>query len=207
MGLLAKESSGKTYPPAPAGSHYARCIQVIDLGTQPPNQFGKATHKVRIVWELPNEKYEFDPNKGPESYVLGRDFTISLRENSALRPFLERWRGRAFTKDELQGFQLENLVNAPCILSVSHAESERDGKVYANVTGASPLMKGTDCPPATQPKLFYMVEQGKDAVFQALPEWLQKKIGDCLEWKPGSAPVSKIEDADDPGVPEQAAAL
>jgi len=31
-------------------------------------------------------------------------------------------------------------------------------------------------------KVLYEIEQGRDAAFRALPDWLQKKIEMCEEW-------------------------
>ena len=50
MGLIARDSGGGDYKPAPAGNHIARCVQVIDLGTQVVEYQGesKQQHKVGI---------------------------------------------------------------------------------------------------------------------------------------------------------------
>jgi hypothetical protein len=184
MALLAKEK-GSDFTPAPSGSHVARCIAVIDLGTQYSARFDKESHKVRIMWELPNERKVFSPDKGEEPFVVGKEFTLSLNRNSALRPLLESWRGRAFTAKELEGFELKALLGAPCQLNIIHEEHE--GKTYANIASVAPLMKGYTPPPQVIPSRYYELEQGKDAVYAALPEWLREKIDGCVEWKEKTA--------------------
>ena len=54
MGLKASDSGGGNFRPVPPGSYVARCISVIDLGTQVSNgKFGeKAAHKARLSWEV-----------------------------------------------------------------------------------------------------------------------------------------------------------
>ena len=51
------DSGGKEFEQAPAGTHVARCIKLIDLGTQFGEYQGKPTsaRKVVVSWELPNE--------------------------------------------------------------------------------------------------------------------------------------------------------
>lgn len=181
MALTVKEG-GSNFAPAPAGNHPARCIGVVDLGTQYSAKFDKASKKVRLMWELPNETKVFDQDKGPEPFVVGRNFTASLSRNSALRPILESWRGRAFTPEELKGFELKKLVGVPCLLNIVH--ETRDDKTYANITAVSPLPKGLTIPPQQLKSSYYEIEQGKDETFQGLPEWLQELIGGCQEWNP-----------------------
>jgi len=57
MSLIVSENAG-AYQLAPEGIHEARCVWVIDLGTQQSDFDGSSKHlrKVRISWELPNEK-------------------------------------------------------------------------------------------------------------------------------------------------------
>ena len=41
---------------------------------------------------------------------------------------------------------------------------------------------------------YYEITDGKNEVFNSLPEWLQDMIGTCEEWKPKTSPVP------DPGI-------
>ena len=55
MGLVA--SSTGTFKSVAPGTYPARCIKLIDLGTQESDYNGKVNvaHKVLVVWELPTE--------------------------------------------------------------------------------------------------------------------------------------------------------
>src|SRR5690554_5665654 len=114
MALVATDS-GKTYPPAPAGTHLAICVQVIDIGTQYSRYYDKWSHKVLIGWELPDEQ-----NEDGEPWLVWNRYTLSLHENSALRGHLQSWRGRSFTEEELKGFHLKNILDKPCMLTITH---------------------------------------------------------------------------------------
>ena len=54
------DSGGKEFTPAPVGNHPARCIGIIDLGTQTGEWQGKPLVRRQCVlqWELPNEQME-----------------------------------------------------------------------------------------------------------------------------------------------------
>ena len=179
MPILAAEGETKPRIQAPAGSHVARCISVIDLGTQ-ETPFGEA-HKVQITWELPEEKAVFREERGEEPFVLSKDYTLSLYEKANLRHDLESWRGRAFTEQELKGFDISKLIGAPCLLSVIHKTNTK-GKTYANVSSVSALAKGMQCPPMINPAVEYSLSDGKNNIYEGLPEWLQKKIASAKEW-------------------------
>jgi hypothetical protein len=80
MGLVAKSSGDGSYTLAPEGTHVARCVQMIDLGTQWSEAYQKASHKVLIGWELPNE-----PNGDGGPVIVFRRYTVSLHEKAAMR--------------------------------------------------------------------------------------------------------------------------
>ena len=136
-GLILKEASG-SFTPAPDGGHSAVCVDVIDLGMVETSWEGekRVTHKCRLVFEIA-ERMDDD-----RRYVVSRQFTASLNEKASLRKFLESWRGRPFTREELAGFNTEQLIGAPCVLQIVHVE--RAGKTYANIDSVMKLMKGVD---------------------------------------------------------------
>ena len=124
MAIMAK--SNKTdFTPAPEGLHAAVCVDVIDLGMV-TTQWGES-HQVKIRWQV-----EDDDPKTKRPYLVQRQFRNSLHEKSSLRPLLESWRGKKFTEDELQGFDLERLLGANCQLQIIH-HIKSEGSTYANV--------------------------------------------------------------------------
>lgn len=173
----------------------ARCCRVIDLGLQvSTGQFaGKITHRVHIAWELPTELHVFSPDKGEEPHMISKEFTLSLHEKGVLRPFLQSWRGKPFTDEELEKFDVSKLLGAACVLNIVHNES--NGNTYANIASIAPLMKGMVCPPAILPQVKYDSDNGRDEVFRSLPEWLQNKIAACENWKPKASSEQEAQEA------------
>lgn len=183
MPLLATEGGGGQRQLAPPGTHVARCYQLIDLGTQSGEYAGKPNkkHKVRLSWELPDELAVFDDKKGEEPFAVHKTYTLSLNEKSVLRHDLESWRGKAFTADELKGFDIAKLLGVACLLTIVH-ETKGD-KTYANVNGVAKLAKGMQCGEPVNKPVKYEVEDGRNDTFKALPEFLQTMIANCEEWK------------------------
>ena len=175
MGRYAKDSGGGDFQQAPAGNHVARCIRLIDLGTQHTEYQGKALarNQILITWELPDERME---NGDP--FIVSSFFTNSLSEKSNLRPFLEAWRSRTFTAEELAGFDLETIVNVPCMLSVVHTD-----KGKSRVSSAGALPKGIKCPPAVNEQFCYWIDEHEPAIYEKIGEGLRKIIEQSDEWK------------------------
>lgn len=178
MSLIAKES-GSDFTPAPAGTHVARCIWVIALGTQPSNnpQFVDS-YKILLGWELPEESIMFQGEEKP--LTITKEYTLSLSDKAALRKDLESWRARQFTEAERKGFDVAKVAGIPCLLTITHQTSAK-GKVYAKVSAVSALTKGMIVKPQQHPTVTYDIEDGNSDVFQKLPEWIQKKIQQCEE--------------------------
>jgi hypothetical protein len=81
-----------------------------------------------------------DPESDPQRpYMVMATFTNSLHEKSRLRPMLEAWRGRKFTNEELDGFDLEKLIGANCQVQVIHAITDKG--TYANIQAVVPKQK------------------------------------------------------------------
>lgn len=174
---IAKESGGN-FTPVPPGSHIARCIACISLGTQPSDRF-VAAYKVMLTWEVPSERVQFNGQEAP--MTISKEYTLSLGKKSNLRKDMEGWRGREFTANELQGIAVEKVLDCPCMLSVIHKQSA-SGSTYASITGISKMPKGISCPERFHKLVHYEIEQGRDETFKALPEWVRKKIEQCEEW-------------------------
>jgi len=138
MPIYAK--AGPTFKPAPAGAHAAVCCDVIDLGEIKVEYKGKAKvqHKIRIVWQIEELRDDGNP------FTVNKRYTLSLHEKSTLRKDLESWRGRAFTEQELQGFDIEVLLSVPAMINVIH--QARDGSAYANITSIMRLPKSMEAP-------------------------------------------------------------
>jgi len=197
---IAKESGGN-FVPAPAGTHVARCIGVISLGTLPQGDSAfLPTYKIMIQWELPDEPVEIEGGKS--CMVISKEYSLSIGKKSNLCRDLVGWRGQEFTEEERKGFEVAKVLDRPCMLSVIHATSNK-GSVYAKITGISKLPKTVTCPDRVHDLIHYELESGRDATFQKLPEWVRKKIETCEEWvhpaiheeEPPAA--SPVDDSDD----------
>lgn len=162
---------GGDYEKCPIGAHPGWCISVIDLGTQNSPVYG-AKRKVWIMFETPGQRMSDGRPFGVSSF-----YTASLNEKSNLRHDLESWRGRAFSKQELEGFDLKNILGKSCLINVIHNEK---GKV--EISGIMPLPKGITIGARTNELISFDMSADGEEVLQKLPEGIQKLIRQSEEY-------------------------
>ena len=168
---------------------------VVDLGIQHNDFNNKDQEKVRLIFELPTERVQVDGEDKPR--WLSKPYTASLHEKSTLRHDLDAWRGKPFTQEELAGFNLANVINAPCLLTVVNQEG-KNGGTYAKIAGISKPMKGMEVPPLENETIqFDMDAEDAEETLKKLPTWMQEEIQKSVTWKARSS--GPFEDADEDG--------
>lgn len=183
MGLTAKKKEGGNFDPVSQGLHHAICISLYDLGTQYMEKFGKSAHKVLLVWEIPDERIEVekDGEKKDMPRAISKEYTLSLHEKAGLRKELESWRGRAFSEQELEGFDLTKLLGANCMVQVIH-KTKGEGKTFANVANVVQLPKGMGKKSPENQLKYFSFEEHQDAIPDGTPDWIKDKIKASEEW-------------------------
>jgi len=180
MGLTAK--SGLSFDPIPEDIHRAICYGVVDIGTQHNPMYDNYNHKVIIIFELPEQRIEIEDEDKPRA--ISKEYTISLHQKSRLRTHLESWRGKKFSDEELEGWNLEKLLGVQANLQIMHATSKKNGNVYANIENIIKFTgeNGKKKVKPENPMLFFSFENGNTELPENMPEWIQKKIEESIEW-------------------------
>lgn len=179
MPLTFKASGGSgDFTPCPAGNHIAVCDLIADLGVQNGSgKFPSPKHQVLFRFEIPAERVEYKDKDGKpinSPAIIYQTFTASMHEKANLRKQLESWRGRKFTDEEAEQFDVAATLGKPCMLNVIH--TPKGDKVYANISSISPLVKGMTPPKPENDLLCYM--EGDSITLKKLPEWIQKKVSE-----------------------------
>ena len=170
--IIASGGGSSGFQEVKAGTYSARCIKVLDLGTQQSNFNGEISWKrqVLIIWEIPSELKEgtTDP------LTISGWYTLSLHEKANLGIDLTAWRGRAFTEKEKQGFDITKLLGVPCMLNVITSD-----KGKSKVGSLMPLPKGTEIAEQITPSLSFSVDdyqKGNKESFNQLSEGIRNII-------------------------------
>jgi len=100
---------------------------------------GKPTHKLAIVWELEERRKEGD--FAGNRFIICKTYTASLNERSNLSKDLESWRGKSFTPEQRNGFELSVLSGVNCNLNLVE-KTNGAGRTFVNVASITGLQKG-----------------------------------------------------------------
>jgi hypothetical protein len=170
MGRYATDTGGK-FQDAPAGTHMGRCYSIIDLGTQ-HGDYG-VNNQVMVRFELPEELMD-----DGRPFSVAAFWTNSTNEKATLRIVLETWRGKPFTQEEIDRFDLEKIIGVPGLVTIGPNKKGR-----MKIMGVGPLMKGQKCPPQVNPAVTFWLDEFDRAVFDSLPDGLQAIIKESDEYK------------------------
>lgn len=183
--IIKEGESGTNYEPLPADNYPGICYQFIHIGhiVDKFNE-GKIKDVIQLGFEIPGERKVFKEGGQEEPYRVSQEFTNSLHKKATLRQFLEAWRGKPFTAEELQGFNLLKLIGAPCMLNIVHKEGtgEKVGKKYLKIGSVAKLAKGMEKPaPFMAPQILTYTKWNEE-VFNNLPIYVQEKIKGSEEY-------------------------
>lgn len=187
--IIAKGSkSGTKYPPIEPDSYPAICYAIIDIGTQYNQMFDNSSQKVILMWELPTERIEVEKDGIVQNLprAISAKYTLSLSDKANLRKVLESWRGKTFTEEELNGFNLRNVLGAKCMLTVVN-EQKQNGDTFSKVGAVVklPKMFAENIPAKAENPLvmFSTADPQFLTKMKTLPEWIQKQIQESEEYK------------------------
>lgn len=188
MSLIAKDNSSKDFELVPEGTYIARCYKLVDLGTQETTYQGQPSGlkgKIRITWELPGALMS-----DGRPFVIGSLYTNGLSEKSRLRRDLTAWRGKSFTDEELEGFNLHNIVGCYCFLQVIHKKKGDDMK--AEIASIMSIPKGTPLPEPVNKLAIFDFDDYDLETFESLTNWEKSEIQKSPEWAALHAPASAV---------------
>ena len=136
----------------------------------------KPKRRIRLTWELPKKRAEFDGKSKP--LVISKEMGFSMFSIDALRKITEAIIGKSLSDQEANDFDLGKIAGGGCLVSIAHSKGN-DGNTYAGISGIAPLMDGMESPrPENAVVMFSLADDAKAAetAFACFPSWLQEKI-------------------------------
>jgi hypothetical protein len=183
------ENKGGGFDPCPTGIHLANCYRIIDLGTQKIEYMGqsKFQHKVMFAWELhitDDNGNQVKMNDG-RPFSIFKNYTLSWSDKSNLRQDLQSWRGKPFTQEELNRFDLKNVLGAWGMVNVIERQGQ-NGKTYANVSGITPvpsMIRQQGLPQRVNKLELFTLSNPDMEMFNSFSDNLKQKISSSPEWQ------------------------
>ena len=172
MEFIAKSEGNTSIPKLENGVYTAISSMMIDIGSQKSVLDNNIRRKFIMVWNVVGEFIEVNKEKLPR--VMSKEYTLSLNEKSNLRKDLQAWRGQAFTEEELQGFDILNVMNKPCQLQIINGE--KNGKTYNNISAIMAMPKGMTVSTLDEITIFITNNAETWQNWEKIPKWIQDKI-------------------------------
>lgn len=165
--MKVSSNGGSDFKQAPEGTYGARCIRIVDIGTQHGEYQGvpNSRRQVVITWEIDEE---MEPGK---PFITSKFYTASIGDKAGLRKDLMTWRGRDFTPEELAGFELKNLLDKTCLINMV-----TNGKGKVGVGSVVPLPKGMTPPASVNEQYIFSIDEWDQAIFEKLGKGLKELI-------------------------------
>ena len=179
MSMIASDNGGSSIPKLEGGVYTAISSAIVDLGLQKNEKFDKTQRKFMMIWTILNETIEVNGEQLPRQ--LSKEYSFSLHEKSTLRKDLQAWRGKAFTEEELRGFNILNVLNVPCQLQV--LLEEKNGKSYNNIASIMALPKGTEVDRLDNTYYFDIETTDSWKNWTKIPQWIQDRIKKAINYK------------------------
>ena len=206
MGIMAQAQGTTTERELiPAGLHRAVCVNVLDLGSHLDTKWNKVKPLVRITFELSDVRCEFEKDGEVKDLprLIGKQYMLSLCDRANLRKDLQAWRNKAFTSEELAGFDLATLLGVPCMINVEHYNGH-DKKQHAGIGSIVGLAQGMQAPAPEGEVYFYSIgDHGRDFP-ETMPSFLKDKVLASIEM--AGAPPQAPPATPPPAPPAQASA-
>lgn len=200
MAITVSAKAGGEFELIPEDTHRAVCVGVVELGTQFNATFNNFSKKCAIIFELPDVRIELETESGTKNLPrnISMLHTQSIGKKANLRKVLESWRGRAFTEEELKGFDLLQVLGTTCNLQVLHVK--RGEKTFADIQNVMAKIKGQENLRPEGEFITFGFDSHED-VPDNVPSWMAEMIHRSSEWEkrtpdPGQFPKSS-ENMDD----------
>lgn len=177
-----------SYTLVPAGTHIARCIGLINIGTietewPPHSGIKKFIFKIRLSFELPEETHTFKEGEDAKPFVISEEYSLSMGEKANLRPIVEGLVG-ALTEAKAANFDVETLVGKTCLITIKHEPSNKDAsKVYSRIASTAPLMKGMTVKDQVNESKLLTYDNWDPTYFDSLPNFIKDKMKTSAEYE------------------------
>lgn len=172
MEFIAKREGNSNIPKLENGVYTAISSMLIDIGPQKSTLDNNIRRKFIMIWNIVGEFIEVNNEKLPR--VMSKEYTLSLNEKSNLTKDLQAWRGKAFSEEELQGFDILTVMNKPCQLQIIN--EEKNGKTYNNISAIMAMPKGMTVEPLEETTVFITNNPETWENWGKIPKWIREKI-------------------------------
>ena len=168
---------GGDFEVCPEGNFVGRVTEVIFLGTVSEEYKGvtKSSPKIKIGFELSKLMEDGRP------FVMSTfPITASMNKKASFRKLVQGI--MPLTPDMEKAFDAEQLIGKTTLVNVFH-KAGKDGAVFANIAGCSPVPEGMPIPAAVNTPFIFDVTTSPLEHLEKLPDFTREMIVKTPEYK------------------------
>ena len=206
MGLTISDKGGD-YESLDAGRYKAICFKIIDAGTRLESFKGGKPKPRTLVWlywevthvQMGDDGEEFWDEVRMEDgrrFSISKKYTASMNDGATLYKELKSWRGKAFTDEDLAGFDITKLLGKTCEFEVVTYQ-KNDGGTGTAVDGIYKPEGGVKASDTENDQVIFDLDVycreftgESDAaskemcdVWDDMPDWMKEMIEESMEVK------------------------
>ena len=171
------------------GTYPARCIGLIDLGTQTHEKFG-TNRMIYVPFEIIDEERE-----DGSPFIMGMFMTVKFSPKSTLGKTLKTWFGIEVKQGD--DYHFEEFDNAAAMVTVQNKANE-EGEEKSKIITVARVPKKMKVGEAQNEFVEFSLDDFNKSVFNELPEWLQDRIKESEEWATiGKGKAKKVVEEDE----------
>lgn len=134
---VTAKNSGGDFESHPEGQFPAVCVDVVDLGQKVDEYQGKTKVLAKVALVFATGEHHKTGEKG--LILVTQEMTNSSADVGKLRPFLENWRGKSYSPEQIAaGLPLHKLHGQAGLITVEHIITKK-GNTFAKIRSISPL--------------------------------------------------------------------
>ena len=112
---ISGESGGGDFPKLEPGIYHGTCYSIIDLGESDQEYKGVVSKKKRIhlgfeITEAVDPSTNIVMTEDGRPFGAFKTYTASTSELSTLRKHVESWRGKSYTDEEVNSFDITQMI-------------------------------------------------------------------------------------------------
>lgn len=191
-------SSGPRPDPMDPGTYPGRLVSIIDLGIQPQVYQGEEKspkQEIMTTYEFLDEFLKDEEGEDIEDKPrwLSETFTLNSLDQDKAK---STQRYYALDPTEEHGGDWEMLLGSPAMITVvqNPGKGKNAGKIFEKIANVSAMRakEASKAKPLVNETRFFDMSNPDVELFLSLPDWVQKKIKDGLEFE-GSLLDTKLK--------------
>lgn len=182
-------SSQKQGPLIPEGQQPARCVAIIDIGTQKRSFNGVEKDPIgQVYFKFEFSKYTHSYKEGEPAKPLSiyQNFNWTADERGKLSIVLKAWAKYKKPLDTITVKFVKAFLGQYCSIYIEHNVSEKNKLTYANIGNKGKDIKPFDInvpkPSEGETPKFFNLKEFSWETFRGLPKFIQEDIRKSAEW-------------------------